>query len=61
MKAKKGFIPITKIIGICENWRGAEQKKTCISIRMNPDGDPLFHIKQSKNMRCFVSKKVDSK
>ena len=27
---------------------------------MKQDADPLFHIKQSKNMCCFVSKKMDS-
>ena len=47
-----------QIIGICENWRTAEQKKRIV-IRMKQDDDPLFHIKQSKSM-CFVSKKIDS-
>ena len=37
------------------------KQKTCTVIRLNPDGDPLFHIKQSKNMCCFLSKKIDSK
>ena len=27
---------------------------------MNPDGDPLFHIKQSKNIGSFVFKNIDS-
>ena len=27
---------------------------------MKQDVEPLFHIKQSKNMRCFVSKKINS-
>ena len=28
---------------------------------MNPDGAPLFHIKQLKNICCSVSQKIDSK
>ena len=35
--------------------------KTCIVIRMIPDGNPLIHVKQSKNMCCVVSKKLDLK
>ena len=28
---------------------------------MIPDGNPLIHVKQSKNMCCVVSKKLDLK
>ena len=43
------------------NRQTAKQDKTCIIIRINPDDNPLFFIKQTKKARFFCWAKTLSK